>query len=206
MESGSRRNLARQFGAFWTPVVELRVHQGLEPKHRFLSIVLQRCAQMAFRVIAGDRIGQAVCEQEQGIARIKLSGSRFVLGVVEQSKWQTRCFQELDHFMTEDDGGIVSRVHVAEFPGVPVQEQENLSLPKIRFSLSQLNLNDGSYSLRMPCLGSSSRCSTRFGKVTHLSLNKDAPAGRVLEPLGIGRVIAIPQVGGLHHLYTRKAA
>src|SRR6516164_7028169 len=41
---------------------------------------------------------------------------------------------------------------------------------------------------------------------THLSLNKDAPAGRVLEPLGIGRVIEIPQVGGLHHLYTRKAA
>jgi len=41
-----------------------------------------------------------------------------------------------------------------------------LSLPEIRFSLSQLNLNDGSYSLRMPCLRSSSRCSTRFGKVS----------------------------------------
>jgi hypothetical protein len=39
-----------------------------------------------------------------------------------------------------------------------------LSLPKTRCSLSQLSLNDGSY-LRMPCSRSSSRCSTRFGKV-----------------------------------------
>jgi putative transposase len=41
---------------------------------------------------------------------------------------------------------------------------------------------------------------------THLSLNKDAPAGRAVEPPGLGRPIEIPQVGGLHHLYTRKAA
>jgi len=41
---------------------------------------------------------------------------------------------------------------------------------------------------------------------THLSLNKDAPVGRAVEPPALGRVIAIPQVGGLHHLYTRKAA
>jgi hypothetical protein len=41
---------------------------------------------------------------------------------------------------------------------------------------------------------------------THLSLDKDAPAGRAIEPPGIGRVMEIRQVGGLHHLYTRKAA
>src|SRR5499427_5878905 len=35
---------------------------------------------------------------------------------------------------------------------------------------------------------------------THLSLDKDAPAGRAIEPPGIGRVMEIPQVGGLHHL------
>jgi len=29
---------------------------------------------------------------------------------------------------------------------------------------------------------------------------------RAIEPLGIGRVIEIPQVGGLNHLYTRKTA
>ena len=41
---------------------------------------------------------------------------------------------------------------------------------------------------------------------THLSLKKDAPVGRPVEPPSFGEVIQIPQVGGLHHLYTRKAA
>jgi hypothetical protein len=41
---------------------------------------------------------------------------------------------------------------------------------------------------------------------THLSLSKDAPVGRAVEPPALGRVVEIPQVGGLHHLYTRKAA
>jgi putative transposase len=41
---------------------------------------------------------------------------------------------------------------------------------------------------------------------THLSLKKDAPVGRPVEPPSFGEVIQIPKVGGLHHLYTRKAA
>jgi putative transposase len=41
---------------------------------------------------------------------------------------------------------------------------------------------------------------------THLSLEKDAPVSRPTEPPSLGPVIEIPKVGGLHHLYTRKAA
>jgi putative transposase len=41
---------------------------------------------------------------------------------------------------------------------------------------------------------------------THLSLEKDAPIGRPIEPPSLGHVIEIPKVGGLHHLYTRQAA
>jgi putative transposase len=41
---------------------------------------------------------------------------------------------------------------------------------------------------------------------THLSLEKDAPISRPIQPPALGQVIEIPQVGGLHHLYTRKAA
>ena len=41
---------------------------------------------------------------------------------------------------------------------------------------------------------------------THLGLNKDCPASRSVEPPGIGKVVAIPQVGWLHHRYTRIAA
>ena len=41
---------------------------------------------------------------------------------------------------------------------------------------------------------------------THLSLNKDAPIPRPIVAPGDGRVVAIPQVGGLHHRYERQAA
>jgi transposase InsO family protein len=41
---------------------------------------------------------------------------------------------------------------------------------------------------------------------THLSLDKDTPDPRPVHPLEIGPVIAIPQVGGLHHRYERRVA
>ena len=41
---------------------------------------------------------------------------------------------------------------------------------------------------------------------THLSLGKDAPQGRLVTPPTFGSVVAIPQVGGLHHRYDRRAA
>ena len=41
---------------------------------------------------------------------------------------------------------------------------------------------------------------------THMGLNDNAPIPRQVEPTAKGAVIAIPQVGGLHHRYTRRAA
>ena len=38
------------------------------------------------------------------------------------------------------------------------------------------------------------------------ALDKDTPESRPIEPPEAGPVIAIPQVGGLHHRYTRIAA
>src|SRR5437762_14061879 len=40
----------------------------------------------------------------------------------------------------------------------------------------------------------------------HLSLNKDAPIPRPIATPGNSRVVAVRQVGGLHHLYERQAA
>jgi len=40
----------------------------------------------------------------------------------------------------------------------------------------------------------------------HLSLDRNSPIPRRVEPPSEGEVIAIPQVGGLHHRYTRRAA
>ena len=41
---------------------------------------------------------------------------------------------------------------------------------------------------------------------THLALEKDAPMPRPVSPPTAGRILAIPQVGGLHHRYERRAA
>lgn len=34
---------------------------------------------------------------------------------------------------------------------------------------------------------------------THLSLGKDASTPREIEPQALGKIVAMPQVGGLHH-------
>jgi putative transposase len=40
----------------------------------------------------------------------------------------------------------------------------------------------------------------------HLALAKDTPEPRSVQPPERGRIISIPQVGGLHHRYERRAA
>jgi putative transposase len=41
---------------------------------------------------------------------------------------------------------------------------------------------------------------------THLSLDKDTPIHRPVTPPSDGAVVSIPEVGGLHHRYERRAA
>ncbi len=41
---------------------------------------------------------------------------------------------------------------------------------------------------------------------THRSLEKDAPDVRPIERPQVGKVVQIPEVGGLHHRYARRAA
>ena len=40
---------------------------------------------------------------------------------------------------------------------------------------------------------------------THLSLDRNSPVPRAAELPSQGKVVSIPQVGGLHHLYQRVA-
>ena len=44
------------------------------------------------------------------------------------------------------------------------------------------------------------------GARTHLALEKDAPEPRSVQPPEKGRVVEVPEVGGLHHRYERHAA
>src|SRR2546426_1831341 len=41
---------------------------------------------------------------------------------------------------------------------------------------------------------------------THLGLQKDAPVARPVQGPETGRIVAFPEVGGLHHRYERRAA
>jgi len=41
---------------------------------------------------------------------------------------------------------------------------------------------------------------------THLALDKDAPDLRPIQILAAGRIVQLPEVGGLHHRYIRQAA
>jgi hypothetical protein len=41
---------------------------------------------------------------------------------------------------------------------------------------------------------------------THLALGKDTPIMRPVSPPSAGRIVATPEVGGLHHRYDRIAA
>ena len=44
------------------------------------------------------------------------------------------------------------------------------------------------------------------GSRTHLSLGKDTPDGRSVQPERSGKAVSLPKVGGLHHRYERFAA
>jgi putative transposase len=39
----------------------------------------------------------------------------------------------------------------------------------------------------------------------HMSLARDAPVARAVEPPRAGKIVALPRVGGLHHRYSRAA-
>ena len=41
---------------------------------------------------------------------------------------------------------------------------------------------------------------------THLALDKDAPHPRPIELPAAGKIVEVPEVGGLHHRYLRRAA
>jgi transposase InsO family protein len=41
---------------------------------------------------------------------------------------------------------------------------------------------------------------------THLALGKDPPDSRPVQPPNVGEIVAVPEVGGLHHRYERRLA
>ena len=51
------------------------------------------------------------------------------------------------------------------------------------------------------------QCFAYYNEVRpHQSLDRNAPVAREVEPPAKGKIISLPQVGGLHHRYERRAA
>jgi len=79
---------------------------------------------------------------------------------------------------------------------------------------SSPDLQDEACSLRSHRLNgpkATKRRGTGRGRVgadpgAHLSLAKDAPRPRSVQPPSEGKVMAVPRVGGLHHEYLQRAA
>ena len=45
-----------------------------------------------------------------------------------------------------------------------------------------------------------------YHTATHLSLNKQCPVPRAVQPPALGEVVALPHLAGLHQEYLRRAA
>jgi hypothetical protein len=41
---------------------------------------------------------------------------------------------------------------------------------------------------------------------THLALQKDCPEPRPVQPVELGPIVSIPELGALHHRYERRVA
>ena len=87
--------------------------------------------------------------------------------------------------------------------GVPGKGFGDLpSEPSLRWTLGDLEVTDPSsmviennYSMQEP------KC---HESRTHLSLDKDCPKTRPILPRTAGKIVAVAQLGGLHHRYERR--
>jgi putative transposase len=70
-----------------------------------------------------------------------------------------------------------------------------------------LKLHETTVPAEKSVLGMTLYCSYYERSRTHLSLDKDTPIPRPVTSAGDGAaIVAIPEVGGLHHRYERRAA
>lgn len=129
-----------------------------------------------------------------------------ILLTIFWSAFRSRAAVELENFLRH-------RLHVLQ----DMQIQEVLSAPRSPWQRTYVERLIGS--LRRECLdhvivfneaGLRRTLSLYFsyyhGTRPHLSLQKDSPEPRAVQPPELGRVVAVPQVGGLHHRYERRAA
>src|SRR5215831_16576112 len=124
-------------------------------------------------------------------------------------------FEQLPRYLLRDRDAVFGQGFRKQLPDMGIEEV--LSTPRSPWQRAYLERVIGS--IRRECLdqvivfneGSLRRILASYFDYyhrsrTHLSLGKDLPETRPVQPPEIGPVLAVRQVGGLHHRYERRAA
>ena len=124
-------------------------------------------------------------------------------------------FDQLPRYLLRDRDAIFGDEFREQVRGMGIHEV--LSAPRSPWQRAYVERVTGS--VRRECLdpvivfreGSLGRILTSYFDYyhrsrTHLSLGKDSPEPRAIQPPAMGSVVVVPQVGGLHHRYERRAA
>jgi putative transposase len=132
-----------------------------------------------------------------------------------QQLWEAFPWDTSPHYLLRDRDRILGQDFVNEVEAMGIQQV--LSAPRSPWQRAYVERVIGT--IRRECLDhvivfnerSLSRHLQGFldyyhRRRTHLGLQKDAPEPRPIQSAERGQVISIPQVGGLHHRYERRAA
>jgi putative transposase len=124
-------------------------------------------------------------------------------------------FDQVPRYLLRDRDKIFGHIFREQVQGMQIREV--LSAPRSPWQRAYVQCVIGS--IRRECLDhvvvfgeaslrrtGSSYLSYYHRTRPHLSLDKDAPDPRPIQPPELGRVVAESQVGGLHHRYERRAA
>jgi transposase InsO family protein len=124
-------------------------------------------------------------------------------------------WESAPRYLLRDRDRIFGREFVAQVKAMGIKQV--LSAPRSPWQRAYVERVIGT--IRRECLDHlivfNERCLCRHLKMflnyyhlsrTHLALEKDSPEPRCVQPADAGRIVAIPQVGGLHHRYERSAA
>jgi len=154
-----------------------------------------------------------------GIILLASSSYPFIRCLLLCSHFSSPCVRlsvhELTSYLLRDRDAIFGQDLRKQLPDMGIEEV--LSTPRSPWQRAYIERVIGS--IRRECLdqvivfneGSLRRILASYfdhyhRSRTHLSLGKDSPETRPVQPPEIGPVVAVRQAGGLHHRYERRAA
>ena len=169
-------------------------------KQMSLVLALLSAMRAAFKARAALALENLALRQELALLRRRSTRPRF--GILERHLLRDR-----DSIYGTEFRQRVRGIGIAEALTAPRSPWQNPFAERVISTIRRelldhvIVLNEGHLRRRL-------RSYFRYyhGSRTHLALEKDAPEPRAMELPEHGAVVALPQVGGLHHRYLRRAA